>query len=59
MRKRPWTVRIIRGARWLVPGAALMGSSCAADLRDVILAAGVDFVGDWIAAILSGYLPAA
>lgn len=42
---------------WLVPGAWVLGSSCASDIQDSLRAAGMDFVEESAGQVLGELLP--
>ena len=42
---------------WIVTGSVLLGSSCAADIRDTLVGAGLDFVGDSAVTVLETFVP--
>jgi hypothetical protein len=41
----------------LAPGALLYGSSCTSDLRDTLMAAGLDFVENSAEEVLGTFIP--
>lgn len=57
MKRRRWIGRVFVVLAYLVPGAAVMGTSCAADVRDTVIDAGVDFVGDSVGEFLDALFP--
>jgi hypothetical protein len=57
MKRSRWLSRVLRSMLFLVPGTALLGSSCAADLRDSVAAAGMDFVEDATLQFLKSVFP--
>ena len=42
---------------WLATGTVMLGSSCAADVRDSLVSAGLDFVEDSASAVLERMVP--
>lgn len=59
MTRNRWLIRLLRAMMWAVPGAAVAGSSCASDIKDAAVAAGLDFVEDSIGEVLSTLVPVA
>ena len=57
MKRRRWGVRVLVVLAYLAPGAVLMGSSCAADVRDAVINAGVSFIGDAASQLLDAVFP--
>ena len=57
MKRRRWGVRVLVVLAYLAPGAVLMGSSCAVDVRDAVLDAGVSFIGDTVSQLLDAVFP--
>lgn len=47
----------MRMVMWAVPGSAILPSSCASDIRDSLVAAGLDFVEDSARAVLDAMIP--
>ena len=42
---------------WVASGSVLLGSSCASDIRDSLVSAGLDFVGDSAITVLETFVP--
>jgi len=42
---------------WTASGTVMLGSSCAADIRDSIMSAGLDFVADSAKTVLDTLVP--
>lgn len=57
MRRNGFVNRLVRVAVCAIPGAAIFGTSCAADIRKSIVAAGLDFVEGTAGTILSTVIP--
>jgi hypothetical protein len=57
MTKSNWRSRAMRAMVWLAPGATLLGTSCGAEVRDAVIAAGADFVGASLGTILETLIP--
>ncbi|GMU21777.1 MAG: hypothetical protein AMXMBFR13_18660 [Phycisphaerae bacterium] len=57
MRRQRQLIRVGKVVLWLVPGTAVLGTSCAADLRDAVTGAGVDFVGVATGELLQALFP--
>ena len=58
MTKSPWIIRLVQRMMWLVPGAAIVGTSCGlTDIRDAAVAAGLDFVEDSASEVLNAVFP--
>lgn len=49
--------RLAVALMWLVPGTGLLGTSCAKELRDGLVDAGVAFVGDTATDVLEALFP--
>lgn len=56
MMQSKWMTRL---AMWAVPGSLVLGTSCATEMRDAAINAGATFVGNFLSAVLTGFLPAA
>ena len=52
-----WMSRKIAIALWVATGSVLLGSSCTSDIRDTLVAAGYDFVGDSATTALETLIP--
>ena len=59
MKRSYWMIRVFRGIAWAIPGTALLGSSCASDVKGAAVAAGLDFVEDSIGEVLGTLIPVA
>ncbi|GMU22465.1 MAG: hypothetical protein AMXMBFR13_25510 [Phycisphaerae bacterium] len=46
-----------RMVMWLVPGSMVLGTSCGAQLKDSVVGAGVDFVGQSVLTALEILIP--
>jgi len=51
--------RIAMALLWFVPGTMVLGSSCARDFRDDLVAAGTGFVADTAIDVLEALFPVA
>jgi len=49
--------RLAAAMLWLAPGATVLGSSCARELRDSLIDTGVGFVGDTASDLLYALFP--
>ena len=57
---RPRTVsRITAALIWLVPGTAVLNTSCATEFRDSLVDAGAGFLADTAADVLEALFPVA
>ncbi len=59
MSKRTWVTRLARLTLLLAPGAAVLGTSCAYDVRKSLVKAGLDFVHSAAGDILAAAFPVA
>lgn len=55
--QRSWMTCLMRLLLWTVPGVAVLGSSCAADLKNAVVSAGLDFVEDSVGEALNTLIP--
>ena len=55
---RPRTIsRVTATLIWLVPGTAILGTSCTTEFRDSLVDAGASFVADTAADVLEALFP--
>ena len=60
MSRTHWSFRVARYLIWLLPGATVLGGGCSArDVRDSLVAAGLDFVQDSALELLDAAFPVA
>ena len=52
-----WMTRVVRMFMWLGCGAVVLGSSCASDVMNALVAAGLDFVEGSAETVLETVLP--
>ena len=57
MRRWRWSSGLLKMVLWVVPGTALLGSSCASDIRDAVRGAGLDFVEGAAGQVLETFIP--
>lgn len=57
MTRPSWLLRVTTSAITVLAGTTLFGSSCAADIRDGIRSAGLDFVEGTAGSILDRFIP--
>jgi len=57
MKKRSWTVRVQRALVLVSMGAAVLGTTCARDIRKSLVAAGLDFVEGSAGIVLENLFP--
>jgi len=57
MIKKTWIIRLARLTLLLVPGAAVLGTNCAYDVRKSLVKAGLDFVHGAAGDILAAAFP--
>ena len=50
---------ISRALLWIIPGSAVLGTSCAGDIRKNLVAAGLGFVKDGAGSVLDAAFPVA
>jgi len=57
MRRSHWTVKVLKGLLAAASGSTLLAGSCAADVRDNIVAGGLTFVKSYTVEVLETLVP--
>lgn len=57
MTKAKWTARISKALIVIASGTTLLGTSCGVELRNAVIGAGADFVGNSLIIILENIFP--